>query len=105
MWWVFEYFDLEESHGISPHSVWEEGSLDDLVGVKIFSLDDAVGFGPEKLREGDNVVIVEGSRYPLILRQFEGCYELISLCHVFGVMNGEAWPKDSDQTLQEFIVI
>lgn len=57
---------------------WYRSHWTKLAGVKLFSLGDAVGFGLEKLREGDLVVFAQGSGFPLGLRQ-EGEFTSFSL--------------------------
>jgi hypothetical protein len=48
-----------------------------------------VGMGPQKIQKDDIVVVVFGCHVPLVLREVEGCYNIIGECYVHGIMNGE----------------
>jgi hypothetical protein len=50
---------------------------------------------------GDIVVIVIGSRLPLVLRLKGEHYELVSAAYIAGVMDGEAWAYGEDQFASE----
>jgi hypothetical protein len=54
-----------------------------------------VGLGPLNVREGDIVVILYGAPWPIVLRELPGNheqnhFELVSMCYVHGLMDGEA---------------
>lgn len=52
-----------------------------------------VGLGPQTTRKDDIVAILYGSRWPVVLREFEqypGDYEFVGTCYMYGIMNGEA---------------
>jgi hypothetical protein len=62
------------------------------------------GTGSMALRPGDNIVVVFGSRVPLILRKVNSKYRLISTCYAQSLMDGEAiamW-KNGDLELEWF---
>ncbi|KAF1983513.1 HET-domain-containing protein, partial [Aulographum hederae CBS 113979] len=48
------------------------------------------GVGPQMMREGDAVVVLFGCRWPVVLREVEGGWEMVGLGYVFGEMDGEA---------------
>jgi len=52
--------------------------------------DGRVGVGPEFMREGDNVVVLFGGRWPFVLREEGDTHRLIGPCYVRGIMDGEA---------------
>lgn len=49
-----------------------------------------IGVGPQIIEPGDIVVVLFGSRVPIILRKINGCYRLVSDCYIHGLMDGEA---------------
>lgn len=49
-----------------------------------------IGVGPQIIEPGDMVVVLFGSRVPIILRKINGCYRLVSDCYIHGLMDGEA---------------
>jgi hypothetical protein len=56
------------------------------------------------MRAGDLVCILDGCRFPMILRRQEYVYRLVGAGHVNGIMNGEAaeeWKKKGE-TIQTF---
>jgi hypothetical protein len=63
-------------------------------GRRIFRAgDDFLGLGPERLDEGDIVVVLPGGPTPYILRPSsvnQERYELIGECYVYGLMSCEA---------------
>ncbi|CZS98851.1 uncharacterized protein RAG0_07413 [Rhynchosporium agropyri] len=48
------------------------------------------GLGPRTMKEGDMIVVVQGSKYPLILRRCGLYFRLVGPTLVNGFMNGEA---------------
>jgi hypothetical protein len=65
-----------------------------------------IGVVPQAAEVGDKVVLLRGSRVPLVFRKLEGGkgqwkWIVIGDCYVHGVMFGEAW---SDADCQEFVV-
>ncbi|KAI1410259.1 hypothetical protein F5Y13DRAFT_168033 [Hypoxylon sp. FL1857] len=50
-----------------------------------------IGVGPRILEEGDKIILVEGSRVPLVLRLQVNGWELIGDCYMHGIMQGEAF--------------
>jgi hypothetical protein len=62
-----------------------------------------IGTGYHKLREGDNIVLFQGTNEPMILRSVEGDrHELIGTAYVCGLVDINA---DTDKDLEEFILI
>jgi hypothetical protein len=67
---------------------------------------------PSLCRPGDHVVLVEGVRMPLVLRQMEWTsvvghgpvetWELLGDCYVHGVMDGETWRVDKVDNEERF---
>ena len=50
-----------------------------------------IGIGPGNLRASDVIVIILGADMPFVLRQRgNGFHQLIGVCYVHGIMNGEA---------------
>lgn len=51
-----------------------------------------VAMGPKSVGEGDVVCVLGGGRTPFVLRLIEGTvdgYNLVGVCYVYGIMNGE----------------
>jgi hypothetical protein len=49
-----------------------------------------LGFCPIKSLPTDNVYILKGSGNPMILREVDGCFNLVGTCYIAGLMDGEA---------------
>lgn len=45
---------------------------------------------------GDEIVVLAGGKLPYILRPTKDYYRLVGPCYVHGIMNGEAFPDDSE---------
>ena len=61
-----------------------------------------IGLGPRTMFHGDVCVVVEGSRYPLLLRPVGSQFELVGPILLYGFMNGEA--KSAGMEAREFIL-
>jgi len=48
------------------------------------------GLAPEDACANDIVCIIGGAQTPYILREHNGCYQVIGECYVHGLMDGEA---------------
>lgn len=64
--------------------------------LNLFLLDSGyMGMAHSIFQVDDVVYLLEGSRFPVILRPREdGTFEFVTLAYVHGVMLGEAWPED-----------
>lgn len=60
----------------------------------------------EDMQKGDVIAILVGADRPVILREMEepGQYLFVGPATVYGMMNGEMWPKDLDE-LQDLILV
>lgn len=58
-----------------------------------------VGLVPNVTTEGDQIVMLQGSNLPFVLRptQFPGHFQFIGGCYVHGLMKGEAWKYVAEQ--------
>ncbi|KAJ2907170.1 HET-domain-containing protein [Zalerion maritima] len=54
------------------------------------SQDGYIGLGPPSMRENDEVAVIPGFRYPVLLRKMSGTnnYQMVGVCYVSGIMNG-----------------
>ena len=52
--------------------------------------DGYLGLGPPAMRDTDQVVVIPGFRYPVLLRKLYGSnkFQLVGACYVSGIMNG-----------------
>jgi hypothetical protein len=65
-----------------------------------------IGTGYHRLREGDNIVLFQGTKEPMILRSVEGgCHELIGTAYVCGLVDINTGGDDTDKELEKFILI
>jgi hypothetical protein len=62
-----------------------------------------LGIASHSIAVGDQVILYSGGRLPMVVRQQEQFYRLISPGYVHGIMRGEAWPKN-EIDLQDFIL-
>ncbi|KAI3321448.1 heterokaryon incompatibility protein-domain-containing protein [Xylariaceae sp. AK1471] len=62
---------------------------------KAFFLTDTqhMGIAGEAIQEGDVVTLLSGLEMPIILRQNEGGYSVVTWAYIHGVMEGEQWPE------------
>ncbi|KAK3620596.1 hypothetical protein LTR56_023309 [Elasticomyces elasticus] len=65
-----------------------------------------LGFAPGNASHGDSIVFLRGARWPVVLRQYEDCWEFRGLAYVAGIMNGELVDvlKDMHLTEKEFVL-
>lgn len=59
------------------------------------------GLAAQTVEPGDTLVVLFGSRIPVILRECNGFYRLISDCYFFGLMDGEAIQMWEDGALEK----
>ncbi|KAM7198432.1 hypothetical protein V8F20_006193 [Naviculisporaceae sp. PSN 640] len=88
------------------------GMMDTMLGRRLmWSRDGYFGAVPAQAREGDAIVLVEGCRVPLVLRQAavkaergetDTCWQLVGDCFMHGAMYGERW---DDGALCEEVVL
>jgi hypothetical protein len=52
-----------------------------------------LGWVPSSASKGDVVAVLEGSKFPLLLRRGgpDDAWRIIGVCYVHGIMYGEAW--------------
>ncbi|KAI1126707.1 heterokaryon incompatibility protein-domain-containing protein [Nemania abortiva] len=64
-----------------------------------------LGMAPHPIRSGDEIKILAGGRFPMIVRPSNGrdTFRLISPAYVHGIMEGQAWLQDGDD-LQNFVI-
>ncbi|EPE25374.1 hypothetical protein GLAREA_01286 [Glarea lozoyensis ATCC 20868] len=60
-----------------------------------------LGLIPLTAKTGDQIVLLAGAPYPFVLRPIDDWFQLIGICFVDGIMNGEAFPDDLSE-LQAF---
>jgi hypothetical protein len=73
--------------------------------VRLFvMLSGHLGVSNTEVEEGDKIVIVAGSKTPLVIRPRGDSYTFISSCYVAGVMKGEAWLEDVDSR-ETFVLV
>jgi hypothetical protein len=66
-----------------------------------------IGFAREGIQEGDLICVLQDSKVPVVLRKFEDDrYELLSVCFVLGMMDGEVWGliQQEKLRLQQFSI-
>lgn len=85
------------------------GRPDGFAGRCFFLADNPryMGIGPEKIRNGDRIVIFYGARTPFIVRPIRThppYFRLIGDCYIHGIMNGESI-GGHPATEQEFLII
>lgn len=63
-----------------------------LMDRRVFSTE-ASGFciGPRTTEPGDQLVLLHGAKWPVVLRRVEDSWRWIGFAYVYGVMQGEAW--------------
>jgi len=62
-----------------------------------------IGMAPHEARKGDEVVLLLGSRVPVVLRKREeGGFELVGEVYVHGIMNGEIMTQENSERLEDF---
>ncbi|KAJ8127535.1 hypothetical protein O1611_g6102 [Lasiodiplodia mahajangana] len=60
-----------------------------------------IGIGPRETQVGDKIVLIQGSRVPMVVRQVLESYRIVGECYVHGIMNGEAF-DESKATMMWF---
>ena len=59
-----------------------------------------------RIEQGDTIALLAGSDYPAILRQEGNNWRYIAPAYIQGIMNGEAWPQDTNtDDLETFVLI
>lgn len=61
-----------------------------------------IGLGHSQSQVGDLICLLQGCSMPTILRPFEGGYTVVGECYVHGIMDGEFWDAQDEDTMQEF---
>jgi hypothetical protein len=56
-------------------------------------------------QKGDEIVLLAGCPFPLVLRPHNGSFQIAGTAIVEGTMNGEAWPKDLDHDALETFIL
>jgi hypothetical protein len=57
------------------------------------------GWGPDGMKEGDIVAILNGLDFPLVLRRVEQGFEVVGDCYAHGIMLGESMENAQDEML------
>lgn len=84
-------FGPEELQHDELEYLYRSRSHENSQGSTIFSTANGyIGIGPHSLEHGDVVVVVRGSRMPLVLRQEAVHFRLVGPAYVSGIMQGEA---------------
>lgn len=60
-----------------------------------------IGLCPESTQIGDFVAILYGSRWPGVLRFYEGEFSLVGMSYVYGIMDGEAVQRHRTKGLSD----
>lgn len=58
-----------------------------------------VGNAFHSVRETDEVFLIAGCPWPMVLRSCGGGYRFVAPAYVHGVMGGERWVEDSSSLL------
>jgi len=55
-----------------------------------------MGTGSELAQAGDQIALISGMRFPMIVRRNDGdgMYGFVCPAYVHGLMDGEKWPED-----------
>lgn len=67
----------------------------------------SIGIGPRKMQLQDVVTVLYGCLWPVVLRPVNnGCYRVLGICYLHGIMDGEAIQsfKAADRVEVEFII-
>ncbi|KAI0107818.1 heterokaryon incompatibility protein-domain-containing protein [Nemania sp. FL0031] len=75
---------LEDIHYRSSLSSLRRGMLSNL---------GYIGLGPRETEVGDRIVLLQGSRVPMVVRQVAQRLRIVGECYVHGVMDGEAFDE------------
>lgn len=64
-----------------------------------------VGTAPASIKAGDEIVLVSGFQYPILVRADEEAevYRMLGTAYVPGMMEGQFWPKDGEG-LSEYVL-
>lgn len=58
------------------------------------------------IEQDDEVVLVAGSDWPVVLRQHGDYWHYVGSCRIQGIMDGEAWPRDTNtDDMPTFILV
>ena len=77
-------------------------------GIMLYATsDDYIGLAPATLTEGDSIVLINGSKFPMILRKSGDDYAFRGLAHVHGIWHGELKEarKEREVIETEFVVV
>jgi hypothetical protein len=71
-----------------------------------WTADGYFGLGPPGCREGDVASVFVGGDFLYMLRQHDGCYELVGPCFVLGLMDGELLQRvdEGEAAVQEILI-
>ncbi|KAE9367455.1 hypothetical protein N431DRAFT_486559 [Stipitochalara longipes BDJ] len=65
-----------------------------------------MGLAPQWTQVGDQVCVLPGCCFPVVLRYVEGCYSLVGKCFVLGLMDGEMLDgSDWEAQLRDFNIV
>ena len=68
--------------------------------------DGKIGIAEGNVQTFDRIALVPGMRWPLVLRPLDdGYWKLVGRAYVHGIMKGEAWPKQDNESLLEDILL
>ena len=77
-------------------------------GTTLFATSDGhIGLAPTTLEENDSIVLINGSKFPMILRKNGNAYTFRGLAYVHGIWYGElkeAW-KDREVVEEKFVLV
>ncbi|KAJ5261074.1 HET-domain-containing protein [Penicillium angulare] len=89
--------------GMRPDVLFEELCCMVLGRRLLWTQSGYLGLAPPGAKKSDNVVILEGSRVPFILRKVDGGFwKVIGECYIHGIMYGEAF--DSQKCMKIILV-
>lgn len=97
---------LEASdHQAELNRLWSMLAMCDNPEQAFFIVDSGyIGSAFHTIQLEDEVFLLAGCPWPMILRPCEGGYKFIAPAYVHGVMNGERWPADSSSLVDVDIV-
>ena len=59
-----------------------------------------IGIGPSKMQPSDNLVVLQGGRWPFVLRGVGNEYVMLGPSYVYGIIRGEAWKGNDSEDVQ-----
>ena len=84
---------------VQPFVMAVQGSLED---QRFFiTRNGRIGIGPRDLKEDDLLVVFWGADMPVVLREKQGCQQLLGAAYVHGVMDGEAFESVTEDNIQD----